>query len=189
MRRWKQYKATVVRYGLSLFIIGTCTSIIAQSKQDYVEIIELVVDDCRADSAVIYNKFMNKSLMKDLRKNREHHIEDQIASNESQDLMSLYANNSLVLDFEGISYNHNHSQEVLKKAHRNKLRRYYKNGYRSKGKPINYLSFPLISANKKHALIKVQHYCGPLCGSSGYYLLKWENGKWGIEDFVLRSVS
>lgn len=98
----------------------------------------------------------------------------------------LYIRDSL-LNVEGFEFNYHGLKKKLKETHKQKLKNQIKKG--NKQETTIRFSFPIISKNKKNAIIYLNSFTNPLAASVELFILEKENGNWIVKNRFLKSLS
>ncbi len=179
----------------------TFTASFSQTEKDLTEIIELVIADYQSDTIIVYYKFDNYKLLSALDEAKSYK-DSQIHEKYKSELDSsgidlnweiktaeMY-DDSVTIEIEKIKVEFFPTITIIDKKDNNRIRRYSKTELKkNKKKPLAYISFPLISKDRKKAIIYGSYVCGGLCGSGGIFHLEKINGEWKIIEYERRWVA
>lgn len=174
----------------------------SQSENDTNDIIKLVVNNYKNDTIDVFYKFQNQELIDNLSDAEWRKIDlgkileecskkyDTITE---RDLFfecwnSKLSNDTAAFQFEKIRVKHCRNNDFLKETNDKKLKKHYKASYikNKKTKPLAFISFPLISADRKKAIVYCTYLEENLSGNKGYYILEKINRKWKIITYEFR---
>ena len=190
-----------MRKVLTTILILTFTVSFSQTEKDLTEIIELVISEYQSDTIIVYNRFNNYELLsaldgaksyKDSQIHEKYRTEldsNGIDPNWEIKTAEMY-DDSLTVKIEKVKVEFFPAITIVDKKDNKRLRRYTKTKLKkNKRKPVAYISFPLISTDRKRAIVYGSYVCGGLCGSGGIFYLEKINGKWKMVKYERRWVA
>tara|TARA_R110000765_G_scaffold406644_1_gene503706 strand:- start:83 stop:586 length:504 start_codon:yes stop_codon:yes gene_type:complete len=165
------------------------------------EIIELVIAEYQTDTIIVHNRFDNDELLSALDRAKSYK-DSQIHEKYGTKLDSngidpnweiktaeMY-DDSVTVKIEKVKVEFFPAITIVDKKDNKRLRRYTKIQLKkNKRKPVAYISFPLISTDRKRAIVYGSYVCGGLCGSGGIFYLKKVNGKWKMVEYDRRWIA
>lgn len=191
-----------MKHIIVLVLMLTFGNLFSQNKNDYSEIIELVIAEYKSDTIKVYKRFQNQRLLTELERVKMQHdskvyetyeqLKDSAKpdANFEQKFNALYSD-SVIVTLEKIKIKFFPSLEWVEKKDKDRIKPYYKADFekRRKNRPIAFISMPLISIDNKKAIVFDSYICGGLCGSGGVFFLEKINGVWKIIDYEIRWVA
>ena len=162
---------------LTTIFILTFTVSFSQTEKDLTAIIELVIAEYQSDTIIVYNRFNNDQLLSDLENAKNF-----------QDFQTHEKYGTV--EIENINVDFFSAIKKMDKKNNKRIRGYTKTKLKKNNrKPVAYISFPLISTDRKSAIVYGSYICGGLCGSGGIFFLKKINGQWNIKAYENRWIS
>lgn len=174
----------------------------SQSENDAKDIIKLVVDVYKNDTINVFYKFHNQELIYDLSQTEWKKFDlskifeecskkyDTITEKDLffECINSKFPNDTATFKFEKIKVNYYGNSDLLEKTNDTRIKKIHKTsfGKNIKIKPLSFISFPLISSDKKKAIVYCTFITGSLSGNKGYYILEKINRKWKIVNYEFR---
>lgn len=170
----------------------TFTATFSQSESDWDKLIGLVVSEYKADTIQVYHKFENSKLiwdLKNVKSTQDMEIYDKFGTN--FDIVApKTVDDTVTVKIENIKVVFYSTEKTLKKKHNKRVNKYTKETLlKRKNEQYAYISIPLISIDKKYAIIYSGYYCGGLCGNGGIFYLENINGVWKIINYERRWIS
>ena len=179
---------------LKTILILTFTVSFSQTEKDLTEIIELVIAEYQSDTIIVHNRFDNDELIAALKKTKskkDTKIHEKYGTALTWDIIINEMDaDSITVEVEKVKVEFFPTIKVLEKKNNKSIRQYTKTKLkRTKKRPIAYISFPLISTDRKRAIVYGSYNCGALCGSGGIFYLENVNGKWKLVEYERRWVA
>lgn len=158
------------------------------------EIIELAIAEYQTDTLVVYNRFENDELMAALKKRKskkDTKAHEKYGKELTWDIIVNEIDaDSITVEVEKVKVDYFPTINVLDKKNNKRIRKYTKTKLkRTKKRPTAFISFPLISTDRKRAIVYGSYDCGGLCGSGGIFYFENINGKWRLIVYKRRWVA
>lgn len=185
---------------LAIFLILSVNISFSQTKEDYGEIIGLIVSQYENDTLKVYKRFNNYTLLSTLELMKSFQdggyykeyekIEDSDKFDHYEKISAKLYDDSVTVKIENIRVKYFQNLERVKKEDNRLIRHFHETNYekRRKKRPILYISIPLLSVDNKRAIVFGDYICRGICGGT-IFLLDKVNGKWRITDYKYQSHS
>jgi len=186
---------------LTFILILTFTVSFSQADKDLTEIIELVIANYQADTISVYHKFDNYKLLSSLdgaKSYKDSQIHEKYKSELDSSGIDLnweiktaeMYDDSVTVVIDKIKVEFFPAITIVDKKDNKRIRRYTKTELtKNKKNPFAKISYPLISTDRKKAIVYGSYICGGLCGSGGIFYLEKLNGVWKIVGYERRWVA
>jgi hypothetical protein len=183
---------------LTTILILTFTVSFSQTDKDLTEIIELVIAEYKTDTIIVNNRFNNDevlSALDDAKSRKDSKIHDKykteldsngIDPNWEIKTAEMYED-SVTVQIENIKVKFFPTITLVDKKDNKRIKRYTKTKLKkNKKRPVAFISFPLISTDRKRAIVYGSYICGGLCGNGGVFYLEKIKGKWKMIEYERR---
>lgn len=192
---------TILKKIITAIFFLTCTVSFSQTEKDLTEIIELVIAEYQTDTIIVHNRFDNHELLSALdgvksRKDSQIHEKygTELDSNEIDPNWEIKTaemyDDTVTVKIEKIKVEFFPAITIVDKKDNKRVRRYTKIKLkRNKRNPVAFISYPLISTDRKKAIVYGAYVCGGLCGSGGIFYLEKINGKWEMVEYERRWIA
>ena len=179
---------------LFIIILILCYSVsFAQDNSEFKEILGLVIEQFEKESIIVYSKFENSEILEELERNKSVH-DSKILDSLGTDfgiVSPKVLDDTVTINMDKMRVIYSEQKELVTKTSNKKLNRFLKRKFEKNRKirPLAFISFPILSADKKEAIVYGYYVCGNLCGEGGTFYLEKENNEWRLRRYLSRWIS
>ncbi len=186
---------------ITAILFLTFTVSFSQTEKDLTEIIELVIAEYQTDTIFVHNRFDNHELLsaldrvKSLKDSQIHEkygteLDSKVIDPNWDIKTAEMYDDTVTVKIENIKVEFFPAITIVDKKDNKRVRRYTNIKLKkNKRNPVAFISYPLISTNRKKAIVYGAYVCGGLCGSGGIFYLEKIKGKWHMVEYERRWVA
>ena len=165
----------------------------AQSGNDYSDILRLALDLYAKESINVYSRFENSEIEAELERVKSDNARQQydlfgadfdlVTPGMYDDTVTVVMDKIKLLYFE-------QKKKTIETANK-RISRFIKFNFEKnrKKRPLAFISIPVISLDREKAIVYCYYVCGNLCGEGGTLYFKKENNKWILTNYIHRWIS
>ncbi len=175
---------------LVLILILSLSVSLAQTNNEYEKILSIVIEQFEVESIKVYSRFENSEIIEELeriKKVHENKILDSLGANFDIISPKIYDDTvTVVMDEVRLSYFD--QKELLSKTSNGKVNRFLNQKFEKnrKKRPLAFISFPVLSHDRRKAIVYVYYVCGNLCGEGGTIYLEKSGEDWRPIKYIFR---
>jgi hypothetical protein len=166
-------------------VLSLSGSSFSQTRSDKIIIAKAIVDYTKEWKYKLKSRYSNRSLLDELELLNRVYKGGYIKDSLNLKYKELLLNDTLVI--EGYFFCNSAIQKLAERTNKRVIPK-VRQSHKLDSGIIKY-SVPIFSIDKNIALVFVQTYCGPLCGSGEIFILERKQNTWQIKDRLMKSIS